>query len=52
MTAGDFRRRYDGQAMLTHFREVLVLPHLNTLRRLRPLGKSAFGDTPVATSYH
>jgi AraC-like DNA-binding protein len=38
MTAGDFRRQFDGAAMLDRFRASLVLPHLAALRRLRPLG--------------
>jgi AraC-like DNA-binding protein len=40
MTAVEFRERYDGAGMLYHFREVLVLPHLDRLRRLRPLSPS------------
>jgi AraC-like DNA-binding protein len=40
MTAVEFRERYDGEGMLQHFRESLVLPHLDTLRRLRPLSPS------------
>lgn len=36
-TAVEFRRRYDGAAMLLYFRENLVLPHLDELRRLKPL---------------
>lgn len=37
MTAVQFRRRYDGAAMLLHFRESLVLPYAEELRRLKPL---------------
>ena len=37
MTAVDFRHRYDGEGMLQHFRDALVLPHLATLREFRPL---------------
>jgi AraC-like DNA-binding protein len=37
MTAVQFRDQYDGEGMLQHFRETLVLPHLNPLRELRPL---------------
>ena len=37
MTALEFRTRYDGEGMLQHFRELLVLPYLDRLRRLRPL---------------
>lgn len=40
MTAVQFRERYDGGGMLQHFREVLVLPHLDRLRLLRPLTPS------------
>ena len=41
MTALEFRRRYDGAAMLLHFREMLVLPYANALRRLKPLSAIA-----------
>ncbi len=37
MTAGDFRRRYDGAGMFTRFREELVLPYAEVLRALHPL---------------
>jgi AraC-like DNA-binding protein len=37
LTAVEFRRQYDGAAMLLHFRESLVLPYLNELRALKPL---------------
>lgn len=37
MTAVEFRARFDGQSMLQRFRDELVLPHLERLRRLRPL---------------
>lgn len=37
MTALEFRSRFDGEGMLQHFRETLVVPHLDRLRRLRPL---------------
>jgi AraC-like DNA-binding protein len=40
LTAGQFRERFDGAAMLRHFRENLVLPYLPTLRHLRPLGSA------------
>ena len=40
MTAVEFRERYDGAGMLHHFRETLVLPHLERLRQLRPLSPS------------
>lgn len=37
MTAVQFRRHFDGGAMLLHFRESLVLPYAEELRRLKPL---------------
>jgi len=37
MTAVEFREQYDGAGMLHHFREILVLPHIDRLRQLRPL---------------
>lgn len=37
LTAVQFRERYDGEGMLRHFREALVLPHLATLRTFTPL---------------
>lgn len=40
MTAVEFRDRYDGEGMLQHFRQHLVLPHLDSLRRLHPLSPS------------
>jgi AraC-like DNA-binding protein len=49
MTAGEFRRRFDGDGMLRHFRETLVLPYVATLRQLRPLGASTL---PAAPLYH
>jgi hypothetical protein len=41
ITAMEFRQRYDGEGMLQHFRDELVLPHLSRLRLLDPLGPSA-----------
>lgn len=41
LTAVQFRRHYDGAAMLLHFRESLVLPYADVLRRLRPLSAMA-----------
>jgi hypothetical protein len=40
MTAVEFRQRYDGEGMLQRFREELVLPHAETLRRFSPLASS------------
>src|SRR6185503_690331 len=37
LTAVQFRARYDGESMLQHFREELVLPHIDALRELNPL---------------
>jgi AraC-like DNA-binding protein len=37
ITALEFRRRYDGEGMLHHFREQLVLPYVTILRQFRPL---------------
>ncbi|HLA91149.1 MAG TPA: helix-turn-helix domain-containing protein [Gemmatimonadaceae bacterium] len=37
MTAGQFRRNYDGDRMLRRFRDELVLPNLRRLRALHPL---------------
>jgi AraC-like DNA-binding protein len=43
LTAVEFRDRYDGEGMLQHFRETLVLPYLDQLRMLRPLSPSWSG---------
>lgn len=40
VTAVEFREQYDGEGMLEHFRQTLVLPHLDRLRQLRPLSPS------------
>ena len=40
LTAMQFRDQFDGEGMLQHFRENLVLPHLDELRHLRPLSPS------------
>ena len=40
MTAVEFRDRYDGEGMLQQFRELLILPHTDRLRKLRPLTPS------------
>jgi AraC-like DNA-binding protein len=37
MSAGEFRRRYDGEGMLERFRDELILPHRAALEQLRPL---------------
>lgn len=36
ISGGEFRRRYDGEGMLTRFRDELVLPYLPVLRRFHP----------------
>jgi len=41
MSAGDFRRRYDGEGMLERFRTELVLPYKQELAQLRPLAPGA-----------
>jgi AraC-like DNA-binding protein len=43
VTAGEFRRKHDGQAMLSRFRDELVRPHLTTLLALRPLAGNPLG---------
>ena len=37
MTAGDFRRQFDGAAMLARFRAELVEPYRDALRTFDPL---------------
>jgi len=37
ITAGDFRRRYDGAGMFERFRHELVVPYLRALQALHPL---------------
>ena len=37
LSAQEFRERYDGAGMLDRFRQDLVLPHADGLKRLRPL---------------
>jgi len=37
LTAGEFRRRYDGEGMLERFRGELILPYIEVLRGFRPL---------------
>jgi AraC-like DNA-binding protein len=38
LTATEFRERYDGEGMLQHFRDELVLPYVPALRQFDPLG--------------
>jgi AraC-like DNA-binding protein len=51
LTAVEFRDHYDGAGMLRHFRHTLVLPHRESLRRLRPLS-SSWGGTYDAATVH
>ncbi|HYD51431.1 MAG TPA: helix-turn-helix domain-containing protein, partial [Gemmatimonadaceae bacterium] len=37
LTATEFRARYDGEGMLHRFRQTLVLPHQEVLRRFSPI---------------
>ena len=39
MTAMEFRERVDSAAMVEHFRKELVHPHIDKLRRIRPLAR-------------
>ena len=48
-SAGEFRREYTAERMLTRFIEELVRPHRETLRRLRPLAVRP-GMRPVPPS--
>ncbi len=41
LTATEFRDRYDGEGMLQHFRDDLVLPFLPVLRNFDPLGRGS-----------
>ena len=47
ITAVQFRRQYDGAAMLQRFRESLVLPHVDALRRLKPLSANGLSAHPA-----
>jgi AraC-like DNA-binding protein len=44
VTAGEFRRRFDGAGMLRYYRETMILPHLAELKRLTPLGGIETGE--------
>jgi AraC-like DNA-binding protein len=48
LTAMEFRQRYDGEGMLQHFRDELVLPHLLRLRAFDPLGLDGSRPLPRA----
>ncbi|HEY3287606.1 MAG TPA: helix-turn-helix transcriptional regulator [Gemmatimonadaceae bacterium] len=43
ITAGEFRRAHDGQAMLNRFRDELLRPHRDKLLDLRPLSGRPLG---------
>jgi AraC-like DNA-binding protein len=45
MTAVGFRQHYDGEGMLQRFREELMLPYLDILRRFTPLS-SPYSEAP------
>jgi AraC-like DNA-binding protein len=50
LTAMEFRDRYDGEGMLQHFRETLVLPNVAILRQLQPLTpawSSTYSRNPI-----
>jgi AraC-like DNA-binding protein len=51
MTAVDFRERYDGEGMFHRFREELVLPHAEVLRRFNPLTAPIATDARAELSY-
>lgn len=49
LTAVEFRERYDGAGMVERFRQELVVPHLDGLRRLSPLAYSCNPSTARLT---
>lgn len=49
MTAGEFRRSYDGERMLLRFRHELILPQVGKLLLLRPLAVRPEGRAMSAT---
>jgi AraC-like DNA-binding protein len=49
VTAGQFRRVHDGQAMLHRFRDELLRPHRDKLLDLRPLSGRPLGRPKGAT---
>jgi AraC-like DNA-binding protein len=51
LTALEFRERYDGEGMLQHFRDELILPHLPRLRCFDPLGLEVSTRTAVRAPY-
>jgi AraC-like DNA-binding protein len=51
LTALEFRERYDGEGMLQHFRDELILPHLPKLRHFDPLGLEVLSRTAMRARY-
>jgi AraC-like DNA-binding protein len=51
LTAAQFRETYDGEGMLQHFREQLILPHLAVIRQLRPLAPT-WGPSNAKATLH
>jgi AraC-like DNA-binding protein len=51
MTALQMRDSYDGRGMFDRFRASLVIPHLDGLRRLRPLAPT-WGSSPARNVVH
>jgi AraC-like DNA-binding protein len=51
MTALQMRDSYDGRGMFERFRASLVIPHLDGLRRLRPLAPT-WGSSPARNVVH
>jgi AraC-like DNA-binding protein len=51
LSALEFRERYDGEGMLQHFRDELVLPHLPRLRAFDPLGLGSPGRDVTRLTY-
>jgi len=49
VTAVEFRERYDGAGMVERFRQELVVPHIDGLRRLSPLAYSCNPSTARLT---
>lgn len=52
VTAGDFRRRFDGEAMLARFRAALVEPYRDTLRTFDPLSVGRADRAPAGDRAH
>ena len=51
LSAMEFRERYDGEGMLQHFRDELILPHLARLRVFDPLGLDGSTRGPARPGY-